>query len=287
MADGRSFMLLFLLAFLCPVVFALEISAEAGALFFKPASGEGEVLDKAGLLDGWYGAGTFQVKDEITDRWDFDLSFAYDPVLLSRVVTLIGFHSNYLDIRAGPVFSVPEWKTLRINPGISLALDLSLPGVVFGTLMAETTFGDVRLAGDYRQRYALVKTGFWVPHVIFSLAAEIRSLVEKINYTELTNEWIRYTFSMDIFKKNAPLSVLINAGYEKLWWFTGGAGQEYIFHAFFAGLEPALQIKPRVKFFFGAEVPFYFWTSRNSVVSEPYDAPMFLNFNLGMTWSMN
>jgi hypothetical protein len=263
--------------------FALEIGSETGVVIFNPKKDGDTTGHKA--IDDLHFFGNIRVREDITDRLDFDVFFEHDPILLNRFVTRFGFQYRYISFNAGPFFGVINSPAQPVNPGITLALNITVPGILFGDLMADTTIGDGMLSdGDYQQRSFLARAGFWIPsYLLVSFTADKRTFIERKEYTNLFNEWFRFYMAAEIFNKNFFLAGTVKFGYEELEWSIANTEGNYALNALYAGLEFSLQVKPFLRILMGAETPVYFWISRNFISDRP--GAFLLGAHLGFVWT--
>jgi hypothetical protein len=284
MNPGRILWIFFLISLVAPSGgFALEISSGTGVVIFNPQKGGDTTGHKA--IDDLHFFGNVRVQEDITDRLVFDVFFEHDPILLNRFVTRFSFQHRYISFNAGPFFGVINSPTQPINPGITLALNITVPGIFFGALMADTTIGDGMLSdGDYQQRSFLGRAGFWIPsYLLVSFTADRRTFIERKEYTNLFNEWSRFYMATEIFNKNFFLAAPVKFGSEDLKWSLDNTEGNYALNALYAGLELSLQVKPFLKILIGAETPVYFWISRNFIPDRP--SAFLLSTHLGFVWT--
>jgi hypothetical protein len=288
---GGIFLPVLLLLAALPPAPALEVGAESGAVVFQPhreADPAAAGLAEGSFFDNLRLVGNLRLETDLTDLLEFDVRLEHDPILLNRFITRLGFHNEYFSLNAGPFFGVFNSAAQPVDPGLSLGLNIRIPGIAFGSIMADTTIGDgVMAAGAYIQRSARIEAGFWVPNVIVTLAFESRTFIESLGYTTLTSEWLRYNLSSDMYKKNVPYTVLANVGYQELNWFAGSTREGYTFRSLYVGMELSVQPRPFLRFSLGAETPIYSWVSRNFSSPNPFDALFLLESRLGLVWTLN
>lgn len=152
---------------------------------------------------------------QVTDELAIDLGFFSDPILNNISYTLLTYKQDFFEIGVGPFFGFFNSETSILRPGISTAVRIDLPGLLFFSFRADSTIGG-RLVqeGDYLQERSDVSVGFYV----FNALASFNILTK--NYTSLTadNEVVdsiaRYMFKTDIYQKNVPYRVILSFGYQ-------------------------------------------------------------------------
>jgi hypothetical protein len=259
----RRLFALFVFFSLSPV-FALEFTGEAALTPFQPPDkGEESLFDALHL---W---GNLQFAQDFSSGVGFDIRVEHDPILLNRLITRIGYRTHYLAVNLGPLLGVLNGDRSGIFPGLSLSLETVFPGKFFASLRLDSTIGRRQWeTGDYTQDFIQARTGFWLPNVIFSLEYSARFFAEKAVPRDYRSEWTRFDLSADVFKKNVPYRVLINAGYEHISWApANNSGPAYLLRAVYSGLELHIQLHPSFELSLGAEIPVYSWTPGSPVES--------------------
>jgi hypothetical protein len=273
--------------FSLPRVFALEVAGKTALTPFQsPGKEEESFFDTLRL---W---GSLQLAQDFSANTGFDIKVEHDPILLNRVIARFGYRTHYLAVNLGPVLGVLNGDTSDLFPGLSLSLETVFPGMFFVSFRLDSTIGRRQWeTGDYTQEFILGRTGFWLPNVIISLEYSARIFSRKAMPRDYRNEWTRFDLSADVFKKNVPFRVLINAGYEYISWTpANSSGPAYLLRAIYTGLELHIQLHPSFWLNLGAEIPVYSWTP-----ASPGESPTkgtvinslnFSTFKLGFIWTL-
>jgi hypothetical protein len=277
---------LFIFFWLSPV-FAQEFTGEAAlSPFHLPDKGE-EISFEA--LHLW---GNLQFTQEFSPNLGFDIRVEHDPILLNRLVTRLAYRTHYLAVHLGPFLGVLNGDKFGMFPGLSLSLETVFPGIFFASLRLDSTIGRRQWeTGDYTQDFIQARAGFWVPNVIVCLEYSARFFGEKTVPGNYRNEWTRFNFSADVFKKNVPYRVLINAGYEHISRTpTNSSGSAYLLRAVYSGLKLNLQLHPSFDLNLGAEIPIYSWSPdfpvKNSTKEITINSLNLSTFTLGFRWML-
>jgi hypothetical protein len=268
-------------------VFALEISGEAALTPFQPP-GKGE----AHIFDALHLWGNLQLTHDFSPAVGFNIRVEHDPILLKRVIARAGYQTQYLAVHLGPLLGVLNGGKSGFFPGLTLSLEAVFPGMFFASFRVDSTIGRRQWeTGDYIQEFVLARTGFWLPNAIISLEYSARVFSAKAVPRDYRNEWTRFDLSADVFKKNVPYRIVINAGYEYVSWTPGNSSTPAsLLRAIYTGLELHLQLHRAFELSLGAEIPVYSWTPASPGGSSMQGAAInslnFSTFNLGFNWAL-
>ena len=209
-------------------------------------------------VDYLYGLSVFGSADAGEDMI-IEGGLIYDPVLRYSAFALINFRRDFFQIKAGPFFGVlNDWNTI-LKPGISTAVRVDLPGLIFTRLEADSSIGG-RLVrtGDYLQERSLIGVGFYVPNAICELSVLTKSFTEKSSTGEMVNELAAYTFSTDIYQKNRPYKVELRFAYQtRTLTFIEAVESEHVLNSLVIGTRLELQASKRLDLFFDLESNVY------------------------------
>jgi len=227
----------------------------------------------------------------------YNAGFERDPLLKNRLFANLRVDLDYFFIEAGPVIGFFNSSKLPLNPGISAALGLEVPGIVFVRAGGASTLGiNMDITDNYSENTGDISAGFWVPHVICSLNMNVRNFTarEQANLL-IENELTRYFFSANVYTKNIPYTIRVNMGYEQLsrsyvsQKVNGGGNivndtQTDEFKAVFLGLEATYTFSPALKFLLGGETPVYSWSVRP--MKDPGKGTVFFEAHIGVIWKI-
>jgi hypothetical protein len=224
---------------------------------------------------------------DVSDTMDLTITVEHDPILRTRIIPVVGFSYNLVNLKIGPFIGLSDIREVDINPGISMTLDIAAPGIVFGSIRFDTTVSGGIVPKNFAQELWEVKAGFWTPYVIFSLSAQNRSFTERKEAEIYTNEWTRYTLSLNFFQKNIPRIWQFNLGFQQLEWLPHSRPEEKLgYNSFFLGAEFHVVINRTIEFFIGGEGSVYSWEAKNTIDSGMVKSTLFEVFS-GVTWSIN
>jgi hypothetical protein len=266
--------------------FAVDLSITPGVVGFDPYLAE--ISGRESPLGNFHVMGNVMADFEVSESVSLTLSVEQDPIQMTRILPLAGFTSNAISVRAGPFLGFMDSLNPDVKPGISVALDVAAPGIVFGSIRFDTTLSTGSLVPEtFIQKYWSVKAGFWVPYVIISLGAESRSLSEERRTGVFTNEWNKYTLSADFFKKNNPLTFRIDAGLQNLKWAPQNVPEAgYNVNSLFVGAEVQWQVTLPLKLVLGGEGAVYSWNADRDIGEEEPPSLLLLGGHIGMVWSI-
>ena len=226
----------------------------------------------------------------------YNVGFERESILRNRLFANIRLDHEYFFIEAGPVFGLFNTDKLPVNPGVSAALGLMYPGIIFAEAAGSSTLAAIPMEkeGNYSQISADLRAGFWVPYVIcsFNMSLKSFSLREKTTLL-IEDEQIRYFFRADAFTKNFPYTVRVDLGYQNL--KRSYTSMEVVvskivqtsisdeFKSFFIGIEGIFSLGPDWKLLLGAEMPFYSWAERPMM--EPPKSTILFEARMGFIWT--
>lgn len=165
----------------------------------------------------------------IDDGTGITLGFRSDRILKRMLYGLFSYSSDYYVLEGGPFFGLFNTAETPVNPGISAAVTLQIPGQVF--LRLETTrnlalekifSGDglspgLSSVGDYVQEDSRFALGLYAGNTIVSFAVRSRLYtVVDADYGTVVDSLTDYTMATDIFQKNAPFKPMISFTYRSL-----------------------------------------------------------------------
>jgi hypothetical protein len=264
---------------------ALELTALAGTVSFKPDIG---ASSGGGPLASWHFIGNLGVSQEFGSNFNFDVNLEHHPLLLNRVIARIGFASEYLSLSGGGYLGALNSPISAVSPGITFEAEAAKQGIIFGNFRFDTVLGADPLgsSGSYAQEHTKLRAGFWVPNVIVSLNALSWIYRENRESAIVTNKWVQYFFSADVYKKNVPYRIRVDLGYETLTWdISRSSGDKYVFKALFVGAEYYCRFNPAISITVGAEVPVYSWEVENFAGTGSKATELF-SFRAGLTWTL-
>jgi hypothetical protein len=233
--------------------------------------------------------GLVSVEGEYSDVVDYRASFDRDPVLGNRILANMGFNFSFLKLEIGPFAGLFNTENRVIRPGVTAALEIDYPGILFGSLKGSSTIGSpVLFSGDFIQETGDLAFGFWVPHVICTFSINHKSFTErKSDELLVKDELTRYQFRADVFTKNVPYTIRIDMGYQslkRLYAPAGGGSDTDEFKSVFAGFEGTYRVLPSLQLILGMEMPVYFWGEKPLKGPE---RPVFMyQFHAGFVWTL-
>jgi hypothetical protein len=233
--------------------------------------------------------GLISLEGKFSDTMDFSAVYERDPLLGNRLLGNVGFEMSVFRLDFGPFIGLFNSREQLLNPGLAAALALEFPGIIFGSLKAESTLGSpASFPGDYLQQTGEVALGFWVPYVVCTLSLNTRSFSRrKTDDLLLKDELIRYQFRADIFTKNVPYTIRIDMGYQSLKRIytdslTGTSADEL--KSIYIGFEGTYRIIPSLRLILGAEMPVFVWGEQP--LKGPEKNKIIYQFGMGLIWTL-
>jgi hypothetical protein len=267
-------------------VFAVELGTTIGGMGFASSLNEIFGSDADAIALDFFG--NARADFDISDNMALTVTVDHDPVLMTRIMPILGIsYNNLINLRIGPFMGFRDIREIDVNPGISMSFDVAAPGIVFGSLRFDTAIGGGGIVPrNFVQELWEIKTGFWTPYIIFSLGAQNRSFTTQRESAIYTSKWTRYVFSLDFFQKNIPRTWRFDMGFQKMNWLPYDRPEEgYEYNTFFLGAEFHIQVNYIVKIIMGGEGSIFSWNSKNSIQDKAQSTPIF-ETHFGMVWSV-
>ncbi|MDR1948456.1 MAG: hypothetical protein LBQ38_03620 [Spirochaetaceae bacterium] len=194
----------------------------------------------------------------------FGASFERDPILRNRLGGTVGLKAGYVHLDMGPFMGVFNSADKAVNPGISAAVRLEIPGILYGTAMTASTIGaNMNVPGNYIQSEGEAALGVWVPFALTVFSIRTRSYTEqKTSELSLSDEQTRYQLGTEIFAKNMPYTIRVDIGYQSLrrtYAIVSEGPETNELRSVYAGFEGVFTITPMLKLLVGMEMPVYNW----------------------------
>ena len=255
---------------------ALEIEGVLGVgnMNFDPEDSGGEsIVNELSYL------GYLNLKGDFFEKAEYNVRFERDSFFKNTISAKFSIDLDYLYMEFGPFLGIWDEPGLSFSDRISGGFDspdagimggvkLAYPGVVFMGLKGSSTLNFQRgsMGNNFRES-AEINVGFWLPHVIPTFSASIKTFTRPsddiITHYELTRLWA----SADIFAKNIPLLLRVDFGWEILKRsaennHTEELLDEHELWAMFAGVQARWQVSKPWRLIAGMEIPIFAWTEK-------------------------
>ena len=219
--------------------------------------------------------GDIIVKSNSFDIIGYKIHASRDNILRNSLFAQAKSNWDYINLEFGPFIGMEDSLESVMKPefGIIGGFELSFPGIVFFSLSGSSTIGSkFDLLNDNPRETAEAKLGFWLPYVIPTLSASIKSYTNRPVFSngpvftnrphdsvEIRDELIRLMISADIYKKKFPFLIRVDAGYEILSrsYEREGSSVKDELTAIFVGVEAKYQVNKMIKVILGFEVPVF------------------------------
>lgn len=233
--------------------------------------------------------GLISLEGEFSGAVDFSAAYERDSLLGNRLLGSMGFKASIFRLELGPFIGLFNTGEQVLNPGITAALGVEFPGVIFGSLKAASTIGSPLFSpGDYAQQTGEIALGFWVPHVVCTLSINTRNFTRrKSDALLLKDEHIRYQFRADIFAKNVPYTIRIDMGFQSLkrsYTSSATGTSSDNLKSVYVGFEGSYQIIPSLRLLLGAEMPVFSWGEKP--LKGPEKHTILYQFGGGLVWTL-
>jgi hypothetical protein len=154
----------------------------------------------------------------ISDTINFETGFYSDPILRNISYTLFSYNQKVLSVGVGPFFGFFNDTSTLLKSGISTAIKLELPGILFVSFRSDSSIGgELVQPGDYLQERNDISFGFYVPNAICTLSLNSRSFEQKTAALDtVIDSLTEYSFTTNIFQKNVPYRLIVSMALQNL-----------------------------------------------------------------------
>ena len=203
--------------------------------------------------------GDIFLSNNINNILGYKFNITRDPVIRNYLNGNMTVNTENVNLEFGAFFGIDD-TFKKPDFGIAGSIELIFPGIIFLSVNGSTSVDIVnQFLGNNNRETVQARFGFWLPNLLPVLSAEIKTYTrEEENSLIIRDESIRLMFSADIFAKNMPLIIRIDAGYDT---FTRSYESENFnnveFKNVFAGLEIKWQIIRQLRLIAGFEMPVY------------------------------
>lgn len=257
------YLLLFLLTpCLLPGALEIELTAGLNNMAFNPdrVTAHGEDAD-SGEFEGFqFIYGDLRLTGDISDKMGFKVHAARDNILQNSLSGKVTANTGNINVEFGSFIGISD-DLEKPDAGITGGIELLYPGIVSLSLNGSSSLGvQNEFMSNNSRETAEIKLGFWLPHLIPVISAGTKSFTRQPEDSAvIRDELIRLQFSVDIFAKNIPVTVRIDAGYEIFTrsYKNGNSGTDDKLTAIFAGFETKWQITKPLRIIAGFEMPVY------------------------------
>jgi len=206
--------------------------------------------------------GRINLSGDLSESMSFNATIERDNILSNNVsFTFINRTDNFR-FEFGPFIGMGD-RLETPNVGIIGNIEFTFPGILFFSFGGSATLGaGLDFTSTSSRESAEAKIGFWLPNVIPSFSASTRSLSwqQETNLT-LRDTLTRFQLSAEIFFKNLPVIIRVDAGYEIYTRsYKSGNAKPIIdtLNAWYVGLDANIQVSKPLRIKFGLEVPLFY-----------------------------
>jgi hypothetical protein len=271
---------------------ALEIEFTGGMnnMTFHPdrVTAHGESVNYKKFQNYPYGFGDLQVKGELSDKMDFNVRLSRDNILQNTLIGSIKTTSDYFNIEFGPFAGMID-ELSKPEIGIIGSIQFAYPGIAFLSFGGSSSLGTGNFAflnSNTRESYE-IKVGIWLPKVIPSLSYNSKNYTKHLeDSTVICDELTRIQISADIFTKNFPVILTVDAGMETLTRsYTSDSSSETKdeLTAIYAGVNVKWQITKPLKLIAGFEIPVTY--SAKAPMKDPDNRFKLYKFSGGISYT--
>jgi hypothetical protein len=165
--------------------------------------------------------GTLALSYDISDSFAVEAGFTRDPLLRNDAYTLLSYKTDYFTLGVGAFLGLFNTDSSVVKTGITISAKLGLPGVLYVFARSDTSLGSGTslfslLSGDYSVQGTELSVGFYVRNAILSLDLTSKDFILTQGLVQIVDSLTRYTLSIDIYRKNTPMHILVSFAYQTL-----------------------------------------------------------------------
>lgn len=228
-------------------------------------------------------------QETVAETTKITILYERDPILRNILYTSLFYDLGFATIQVGPYFGLFNTANLQITPGLSMGLQIGIPGLVFGTFRSDTTLGTgLQVPGDYVQQKSELGLWLWGTQILTKFIIQSRSFSEqKTASLIIKDEQTRYILVADIFKKNIPYQVTTTIGYLTMSrsYITTATTDIDTIGAIILGLDGSVKINSQLRLLGAFEMPLYCWGIGG--LKSPADTTFFYQVTAGCVISFD
>jgi hypothetical protein len=267
--------------------FTLDLSAGGGLMFFSPGP-EGKINESVQILSNFNPVAKAALRASLTRTVQIIAGFDRDNVLLNRLYTRAALDFSFLSLEAGLFTGLFNFDAVKVRPGFSAALNLTmLRGMFTGSLAFDYAINRaLDTPGDYSQDALGLELRFLLQPLSLALLFSSKTLMMKSEGAMVSHYWSRYVLKTTP-RLRGSFGFSLDLGYQKLMvLYTQFGVEEYSYATFFAGLEFSLSLPANLELSLGLEAPVYpFVYPRIGSLSDP-EVPLLCGVSLGLRYSL-
>jgi hypothetical protein len=235
-----------------PGALELEVLGGVNSMTFDPNGTTNAAIFPAHLFP----IGKISVSGDLTDSMSFKVTAERDNILLNSLSFSLYNRTDNFRFEFGPFIGMGD--SLEVpNIGIIGSLEITFPGIAFLSFGGSSTMDSIFdfTSADSRES-AEAKVGFWLPNIILSGSADIRSLTRHPDNLEIRDTLTRFFVSADFFIKNIPVTIRLDAGYEMYIRDYKETSEKDELNVWFAGVDLSWQVTKPLRVTANLEFPF-------------------------------
>lgn len=193
----------------------------------------------------WFWGGAGYVVLPLGEDASLKLNYETDPVLRNMAQALVLFERGPARIAVGPFIGFLNDAGSSLSAGLSTTVRFQWPGVAFISARNDggLSLGLVPGAASEPQAMAELAAGFYAKNAIVSASVSGRRFEAADTDGQLVADSLtRYLLSVDVYKKNVPYTILIQAGYQVRSKYFGATATTDSLGSVIAGMELGVQV---------------------------------------------
>ena len=163
-----------------------------------------------------YGNGSLLLTQKLKNDFSLSSGWVGDPIQRGRIFLKVGYSQENFALSLSPFVGTLTTSQTWFNPGMSLRLQATKPGLGFIGAGFLTTFAPVTSNGDAYTSGMHAEAGVYLEHGILTFSVENKAFLTDDNGVFVKDSQTRYLFDTDVFEKNIPFRLAVDLGYQTL-----------------------------------------------------------------------
>ena len=163
-----------------------------------------------------YGNGSLLLTQKLKNDFALSSGWVGDPIQRGRIFLKLGYSQENFSVSLSPFVGTLTTPQTWFNPGMSLRLQTTKPGLGFIGAGFLTTFAPVANNGDAYTSGMHAEVGMYLEHGILTFSVENKAFLTDTNGVFVKDSQTRYLFDTEVFEKNIPFRFAVDLGYQTL-----------------------------------------------------------------------
>ncbi len=163
-----------------------------------------------------YGNGSLLLTQKLKNDFTLSSGWVGDPIQRGRIFLQLGYSQENFSLALSPFVGTLTTPQTWFNPGMSLNLQVTKPGLGFIGGGFLTTFAPVASNGDEYTSGMDAVAGVYLEHGILTFSVANKAFLTNNSGIFVKDSQTRYLFDTEVFEKNIPFRIAVDLGYQTL-----------------------------------------------------------------------